>query len=523
MMKKIIIFQLCLLATFQLNAQEISPVTTTICWDTSYSMFERNLEQEFQLLDKVFKRTPDQNVQLLLFSTDVTEHQFEIRNGDWSKIKEILIDVKADGATLYQELENHIRYNTVYFFTDGNSVLKNDLLPVKKGNFVINSNVDRDAAYLEKVTLLGRGRLMDLAAILPENLSEVKENKVDTKNITGTVYLDNEPAKDVEIRIKGSEKVINTDTNGKFAITAVPGDSILISSRENRTLKLLPIGYFDKDVDVFMESNVTQLEEVVVMEKLIATENKEVVNTATGIQDKENLGYAVQSIGDNQISEINTDVATAVSGRFSGVNLGTGQDLTKFSTRVNTSMLGNNYGLVVIDGTPIEQSNSSVYGGFNSSGSFIDPENIADITVLKGFAATNRYGTLGNNGVLLITTKNAKYGSESKELGSQVMAQNNVYDPTSEIKEMESPIMKALKASTSIQDAYEKYVQLRNFNAGNPSFFMDCFRYFKGKDNSLAIKILSNLWETSPESENAVKIMELSSRAVGNIIGGDGQ
>lgn len=504
---------LCFVAILQSNAQETTIKNTTICWDTSYSMFERNLEQEFEVLEKIFDRSPNQNVQLLLFNLDLEEHQLEIRDGDWSQLKEILINTKADGATFYENLEDSIKYNSVYFFTDGKTVLENSLLPVKKGNFIINSVPDRDGKYLEKVALLGRGRLMDLAAILPENISEVKETKDDFKNIKGTVYLDNEPAVDIEIRIKGSDEVFRTDADGKFAISTVPGDSILISSREFRTFQLVPIGYLDKDLDIFLEPSITQLEEVLVLEERITFLPEGVVNTGTGLKSKQGVGYAVQSIEGDDIIPAHTDVSTAVQGKFSGISLGRDQDLTQFRGRSNNTLLGNNYGLVVVDGVPIQQSDSS--SGFLGDATFINPDDIEDITVLKGFAATNRYGALGNGGVLLITTKSGSGGKVGGKKNTALVT-DNLYDPTSEISTQKSTITKALNEAATIADAYSKYLELKNFNKENPSFFMDCFAFFMERDTKLALKILSNLWELNPQNKEVISLMGLSARALGN-------
>lgn len=512
------------------NAQEGTVWTSsTICWDTSYSMFERDLEQELGLLDKIFKRAPYQKVQLLLFDISVEEHEFTIENGDWSELKEVLINTKADGATYYGNLEGKIKHETVYYFTDGKPLGTNEFLPIKKGNIIINSVANRDKTYLKRMALLGKGRLMDLAAIFPDNIVADRAPLKKGRTITGTVYLDNEPARGIEVRIKGSHNPVRTNDAGKFTISAVQGDSILVSSKEYLTLKLLPIGYFDKDVDVFLESNVMQLEEVIVSEKRIETQNMEMANTGIGLQNKEGVGYAVQSIDDKDIIPVHTDLSSVIQGKFSGVSLNSDQDLSQFKGRDNNTLLGNNYGLVVLDGIPMQTSESA--GGLTGFAaphpielqrsqadlSFLNPDNIADITVLKGFAATNRYGALGNGGVLLITTKNGQYAKGKEGPANSALVQNNIYDPTSEIIPNPSAVFKALTAMPNIQQAYGKYLELRSFNMGDPSFFMDCFQYFRDKDQKLALRILSNIWETNPEDENIIKIMDLSARALGNL------
>lgn len=120
-------------------AQTTEIEKTTICWDTSFSMLERDLDKEFELLGTLFKRTPDQDIQLLLFNLNVEEHQIKVRNGDWKDLRDLLINVVADGATRYRILEPRIKNETVYIFTDGNSLVADDVVPVKKGNTIINT------------------------------------------------------------------------------------------------------------------------------------------------------------------------------------------------------------------------------------------------------------------------------------------------------------------------------------------------------------------------------------------------
>ena len=523
-MKRLLVFML--LMTNLVFAQEVNR-NTTICWDTSLSMLDRDLEKEFDLLDKVFQRTPNQTVQLILFNVITEEKEFKIVNGDWSALKNFLIQTKADGATIYKGLVDLIKNDHVYFFTDGNALITGETLPIKKGNFIINSVADRNEAFLKQAALIGRGRLMDFAAILPDNIQSTTtgETKKEPKAISGIVYIDNVPADEIEVRIKGSESVYKTDKSGKFSLPAVPGDSILISSRMDRTMKTVPIGYFDNNLDVFLEANVTTLDEVVVTEKRVQTISEDLVNTGNGPKNKESIGYAVQSIGDEDITPIQTDLSQSIQGKFSNVTLGADQDLTQFKGRSTNTLLGNNYGLVVVDGVPIEQSNSGdlrtnpsdpKFEGYTADASFINPDNVASITVLKGLAATNRYGTAGNGGVLLVTTKTALAGKGNGAVTNSALVQNNVYDSNAEISIRQSALTKALADTRSLEEAYNKYLTLRNFNENNTSFYLDAFSYFKDMDKKIAARIISNVWEKNPEKEDCIKLVELSSRYLGD-------
>ena len=508
-------------------SQEVNN-NTTICWDTSLSMLDRNLEKELDILDKIFQRTPNQTVQLIMFNVLVEELEFQIVNGEWSTLKNVLISAKADGATLYGELENLIKNDQVYFFTDGNVLVSGETLPIKKSNFLINSLPIRNETFLKKAALLGRGRLMDFAAILPGNIQNTiveTDREKELKSISGTVYLDNVPADEIEIRIKESDSVFKTDKSGKFSLSAVPGDSILISSRTDRTMKTVPVGYFNDNIDVFLESNVTTLDEVVVTEKRLEAISEDLVDTGNGLKNKESIGYAVQSIGDEDITPIQTDLSQSIQGKFSNITLGNDQDLTQFRGRSTNTILGNNYGLVVVDGVPIETSNSGdlrtnpsdpEYKGYRADASFINPDNVAKITVLKGLAATNRYGTLGVGGVLLITTKTAMAGKGGGEHINSALVQNNVYDPNAETSTGKSALTKALENTRSLEEAYDKYLTLRNFNENNVTFYLDAFSYFKDKDKKIAARIISNVWEKNPENEHFIKLVELSSRYIGD-------
>ena len=501
-----------------LTAQGVENNKITICWDTSFSMLSRDMEKEFEILEKIFKRNPDQTVQLLLFDIAIEEKVFQINDGDWSELKNTLTSVVPDGATVYEGLAAKIANKTVYFFTDGNALVPDEVLPVKKGNYVISSALDRNEEFLKKSALVGRGRLMDFAAILPDNIKATAAAKElpNKKEITGTVYIDNVPTNDIEIRIIGSNKIIKTDSSGKFSLPAVPGDSILITSRANKTMKTVPIGYFNKSLDVFLKANVTTLDEVVVTEQRVNAISEDLVNTGNGLKSKEEIGYAVQSIDSEDITPIQTDIRQSVQGRFSGVNLGPGEDLTQVTMRTNATILGNNYGLIVIDGVPMEQNDSSFGSSSNAASSFVNPDNVADITVLKGYAATNRYGSAGNNGVILITTKTASYGGGTGGTKNTALAQNNVYDPEAKITNTKSALTKALEAYTDMDKAYGKYLTLRNFNENNDSFYLDAFEFFKDKDRKLAARVISNLWEKNIDKESYLRLVALSLRYLGD-------
>ncbi|WP_262696902.1 SusC/RagA family TonB-linked outer membrane protein [Amniculibacterium aquaticum] len=143
-----------------------------------------------------------------------------------------------------------------------------------------------------------------------------------------------------------------------------------------------------------------------------------VVVTALGIKrEKQSLGYGSQSVKTEDISKTpSANFTSNLSGKVAGLqiknsgNVGGSVDVTLRGYR---SMTGNNQPLFVIDGTPMLNVSNSI----NSSSlsvdtgntiSDINPDDIAEMNVLKGAAATALYGSRAANGAIIITTKKGK-------------------------------------------------------------------------------------------------------------------
>lgn len=483
----------------------------TICWDTSTSMSERDLEKDLSVLEKVFARNFDQEVQLLVFNITVKEKIYSIRNGDWQQLKKDLEQSVYDGAVIYANLKGKIEHPTVYVFTNGRRTFPQDQLPLDGKSYLINSSADRDAQFLERTALVNRSRLMDFAAILPENIKSASPTKTpeviaDKQMLQGTVYVDNKPASNVQVTVMGITDSFLTDASGNFSIAAEVGDTLIVKSRESKAVQLVPIEIM-AHTDVFIDAKVLALEEVVVVEQKRKTEST--VTTAYGQKNSESVGYAVSSIGEDDISGVELVADEVLNSRVTGLKVGgkAGEGaeggLGRAEIRGRNTLNMNPYALVVVDGTPMQRSSKStdkLTGDYSTSISgydFIDPGNIAEITVLKGLAATNLYGSEGSNGVIQITTKTAagaKPGAEKKDLA---LLQNNKYNENEKAQiGADSFLEKALKGITSTAEAYDTYLSLKEINKGNAAFYLDAFGYFKDKDASIAGRVISNLMDS---------------------------
>ncbi|SEJ10661.1 TonB-linked outer membrane protein, SusC/RagA family [Dyadobacter sp. SG02] len=202
---------------------------------------------------------------------------------------------------------------------------------------------------------------------------------------------------------KGTNVGTNADADGNFSFS-VPGDGVLVISYVGFLIKEVPIGNQSK-FDIKLDADTRQLAEVVV--------------TAFGIErEKKALGYTVQEVKGSALTESrSTNVANALSGKIAGVrvqsNGGPGSGST-IQIRGSSSVSGNNQPLIVIDGVPMEQTANKTWGGGISE---INPDNIKEMSVLKGPNAAALYGSRAANGVILITTKN---GQGTKGLGVDI-------------------------------------------------------------------------------------------------------
>lgn len=193
-----------------------------------------------------------------------------------------------------------------------------------------------------------------------------------------------QPLVGVSVLIKGSQRGTATDTEGKFQIDAKPGEILVFSN----------IGYEDHEITV---SNQQHLSVVLTS---VFSDLAEVVVTALGItREKKSLSYSAQSLGGDQLNQAKeTNMINSLQGKVAGVNItknpeGPGGE-SRVVLRGNRSITGNNQPLYVIDGVPLD-------GGI----SMINSDDIASMTVLKGASAAALYGSAGQNGAIIITTK----------------------------------------------------------------------------------------------------------------------
>lgn len=510
---KFIFLLLAIMNGFPVPAQEL-PLEITIAWDASLSMQNRDFALDREYLQRYFTSHPNTMVTLLLFSNTVwSKEQFRVESGKWETLENRLKLVRYDGATFYPDLPGYCQGSEILLFTDGHQNMAT-ATPVFNGSLItVNSSRSYDQANLNLLSIINDGELQNLQG---RQTGIAADTIINLQRYFGKIYGTYTDLEGVRIRIAGDNASETKPTaEGTYSIDAIPGDTLEFTANGRQSARRT-LGEYS-NIDVWLEdSGGIRLDEVVVSEKL--QEPKKDVITALGKKAEDGVGYAVESIDDKAIDNVNTTAASATQGKFSGVQLGQNDDLSQVQIRPKTSILSNNYGLIVLDGVPMPKSNSSFYniGSPIQNTDFIDPKNIASITVLKSLAATNRYGSMGANGAILITTKTATFAGPTK-IKDLALRTDNVYEGKISVsnKSLTTPYLKELKEGKNVAEAYEIYLEQRERYKDQPAYYVDLSEYFREASPVLSMRILSNILEMERPSLIELKSLLYKAKELG--------
>jgi len=215
----------------------------------------------------------------------------------------------------------------------------------------------------------------------------------------------------VAVLEKGTQNGTATNIEGKFELTV---------SSANATLVFKSIGMEEKEVALGSEDY------VVVQLKQSTESLQEVVVTALGVsREKRSLGYTSSNVSSDEVTEGgDRSPLNAIQGKVAGVNISSASGSPGSSSRIIIrglqSVDQDNQPLFVIDGVPIFNNSSNINSlnlgaDFGNGANAINPEDIENISILKGASATALYGSRASNGVVLITTKKGKTSPAGKQ------------------------------------------------------------------------------------------------------------
>ncbi len=189
----------------------------------------------------------------------------------------------------------------------------------------------------------------------------------------------------VSVKEKGTTTGTGTDGDGSFNITVTTADAVLVFNYTGYTAKEVPLSGRTQ-LNVVMAEDANLLEQVVVV--------------GYGVQKKSDLTGAIGTVKAKDLARIATpSVEQALQGKIAGVYVSplSGEPGVGAVIRIRgTGTLNNANPLYVIDGM------------ITYDASFVSPQDVASVEVLKDASAAAIYGSRGSNGVIIITTKSGK-------------------------------------------------------------------------------------------------------------------
>jgi TonB-linked SusC/RagA family outer membrane protein len=230
--------------------------------------------------------------------------------------------------------------------------------------------------------------------------------QVHAQSVSGTVTgTDGKVVSDISVTVKGKKAGTTTNASGHYTINVASGTVLVFSA----------VGFKSEEVAISGRSVID------VTLQAVEQELGAVVVTALGIsKQSRGLGYAASTVKAEDLTINRTsNPINALQGKVAGVNissLGTGPGgSSKVRIRGQSSISGQNNPLIVINGVPVDNTNFndntiSVKGGgvFADGGdglSSINPDDVENMTILKGAPAAALYGSRAKDGVIMITTK----------------------------------------------------------------------------------------------------------------------
>ena len=280
----------------------------------------------------------------------------------------------------------------------------------------------------------------------PEGNLAVQSEQI---NISGRVIDEtDQPLPGATVLEKGTENGTITDADGRFTLS-VAEDATLLVSFVGYVLQEVKINSAT-DLTIKLEADLTNLEEVVVV--------------GYGTQIKRDVTGSLAQIDAQELAEIPVpSVAQQLQGRLVGVqiNENTGEPGGALSFRIRgaASINAGNSPLIVIDGFPTTSGLET-----------LSPNEIESISVLKDASAASLYGSRAANGVVLVTTKQAKEGQKSIEFSS--------YTGIQVVPERGRPdLMNAREFAQFKKEYYEDAAIYEGYTGGVPAVYANPEQY----------------------------------------------
>lgn len=296
------------------------------------------------------------------------------------------VSLHVKKASLKQVIEALSSQSGYTFFYDQKYLSKANPVSVQVNNQPIAKVIEQvfeDQPFIyeivdETITLKPTKMLVDRQSVAPQ------ERRV-TGKVTDTL---GNALPGASVRVKGENKGTTTDQEGRFILSDVPEDAVLVVSYIGSITQELPAT--DAPMEIRLKEDSGLLDEVVIV--------------GYGAQKKSDLTGSIATVSAKDLENVNSpNIVDKLQGKVAGLTINTGNaspgTSASISVRGENSITASNEPLVILDGIP-----------FSGSMSDISPNTIANVSVLKDASSTAIYGSRAANGVILITSKKGEVG-----------------------------------------------------------------------------------------------------------------
>jgi TonB-linked SusC/RagA family outer membrane protein len=313
-------------------------------------------------------------------------------------------------------IEQQSKYQILYI--NDLEILKTKKVNISADNLPVSQVLNRCLNGLP----VGYTIVQQTIALKSMPLPEILPEKADFK-VSGTVTdMQGLPLPGVSVLLKGTDKGVATDPNGKYTITIADGNQVLVFTFIGYEKKEVPVNN-NAQINVQLKEALTTLNDVVVVG--YGTQKKsDVTGTITSLKTKDFNKGAAASL--NQL----------MAGKAAGVRVVQNSNEPGGGISVNIrgagSVSAGTEPLYVVDGLPLDNTPPVTGAGRNYIASntvrsplnSINPADIEAIEILKDASATAIYGSRGANGVIIITTKKGKDGKTNVNYSGYYGLQN---------------------------------------------------------------------------------------------------
>ncbi|MFH6604107.1 carboxypeptidase-like regulatory domain-containing protein [Maribacter algicola] len=342
----------------------------------------------------------------------------------------------------------------------------------------------------------------------------VSQDKVNM--ISGVVSDMGYPLANANIAIKGLGEGVQTDSKGRYEITARPRDVLVFSYIGMHTVEII-VEDVTSILNIDMVPKVEELDEVVVQQKkpegqrglmLDYASNKNIFRTAYGYIDATKTGYSMSSIDGADLNPSAIDLITALQGKIPGITVATADGVNGSSQRViymRGRSSANNPRPVIyeVDGTI-----------FETAPDFLQIDNIDRVATIPGLAGVIRYGQIAAGGVIIINTKRGNVIREegTNKVYDHAKLRNNIFDEKTGVSKLtrEPPnYIGLIDSADSADDAFRIYEEQKKLFGNSAYFFIESSNVFlnKWKNTERSLGILNEMKELFADNPNVLKAL----------------